>query len=60
MGNIIIKKEENTNKIKKRMQNELKSLKAFDPKKFIGKLKLKEEPLAYQKRIRKGWDEHIN
>lgn len=54
MGNIIIKKDENANNIKRRMQDELKSLKAFNSKKFIGKLKLKEEPLSYQKRIRKS------
>ncbi len=61
MGNIVIKKDEkNIKKIIKKIQDELKSLKAFNAKKYAGKLKLKEDPLSYQKRVRKEWDEHIN
>jgi len=38
----------------------LMSVKALSVKKYIGMLKLKEEPMAYQKRVRQEWNEHTD
>lgn len=55
---VIIKKSTS----KKRLKALLKKAKpakrkGLDAKKFSGKLKLKEDPLAVQKRLRAEWDE---
>jgi hypothetical protein len=60
MGSITIKKSDDIIKIRKKMQKNLKSVKAFNAYKYIGKLRLKEDPLAYQKRVRKEWNEYNN
>lgn len=58
MGNIAIRKDDDILKIRNRIQRSFKSVKAFKAKQYIGKLKLKEAPLSYQKRIRKEWNEY--
>ena len=51
-------KEENLLLIKSGIQSNLQNIKAFSAKRYSGKLKLKEDPLAYQKRVRKEWNEY--
>ena len=58
MASITIGKNEDIMKIRNRIQHNLKSAKAFTAKQYIGRLKLKEDPLAYQKQVRKEWNEH--
>ena len=60
MGSITIRKDEDILKIRDRIQRNFKSVKAFRVKQYIGKLKLKEDPLDYQKRVRKEWNEYID
>ncbi len=57
MGNIAIRKDDDIMEIRDRVQHKFKSVKAFRARKYTRKLKLKEDPLSYQKRIRKEWDE---
>ncbi len=52
---IVEKKKYNKSKIDKQIK-EFKPAKVFDAKKFAGKILWKEDPLAYQKRIRHEWD----
>ena len=51
----IIKKGANNKEIEKALSN-LKSSKKFDAFKHCGKIKLKEDPLDIQKRLRNEWD----
>jgi hypothetical protein len=60
MGSIAIRKDEDILKIRNRIQRKFKSVKAFRAKQYIGKLKLKEDPLSYQKRVRKEWNEYTD
>jgi hypothetical protein len=39
-----------------RLLSEIKPEKLFDARKFAGKIKWDEDPLAYQKRMRDEWD----
>jgi len=58
MGTITIRKNEDIQEIRNRILHGVRNAKALSVKKYSGRLKLKEEPLVYQKRIRKEWDEH--
>lgn len=51
---LIIKKEASVKEIKKLM-NAKKSKKGLDAKKYLGIIKLKENPLEIQKRMRDEW-----
>lgn len=53
---VSIGKDENIGKVKNRVKN-IKSVKAFPAKRFLGKLKLADDPNLYQKQVRKEWDE---
>ena len=56
MGIVNIEKGIDITKVKKKIES-IKSIKAFPAKRFMGKLKLSEDPMAYQKRSRKEWNE---
>jgi hypothetical protein len=58
MGTITIRKNEDILEIRKRIMRDVGNTKALSVKKYSGRLKLKEEPLVYQKRVRKEWNEH--
>ncbi|GBD97999.1 hypothetical protein BMS3Abin07_00006 [bacterium BMS3Abin07] len=60
MGTITIKKSDDITKIRRKIQRSLKSVKTLNASKYIGKLKLKEEPLSYQRRVRKEWNEYTD
>ncbi|GMT47045.1 MAG: hypothetical protein IEMM0007_0611 [bacterium] len=60
MGTITIKKSDDITKIRRKIQRNLKSVKTLNTSKYIGKLKLKEEPLSYQRRVRKEWNEYTD
>jgi hypothetical protein len=60
MGSITIKKSDDIIKIRRKLRGTLKSIKGFNANKYIGKLKLREEPLHYQKRVRKQWNEYTD
>jgi hypothetical protein len=60
MGSSTIGKNEDILKVRNRIQCNLKSVKAFRTKQYIGKLRLKEDPLAYQKQVRKEWNEYTD
>jgi hypothetical protein len=51
---VTIEKEYDKKKINELMK-QFKPSKVFDAKKFAGKIKWDEDPLAYQKRIRNEW-----
>jgi len=55
---ITIQKNEDVLDVRSRMLHGIRSEKVLSVKKYSGKLKLKEEALAYQKRVRQEWDEH--
>jgi len=58
MGTITIRKDEDILEIRKRIMRGVRNAKELSVKKYSGRLKLKEEPLVYQKRVRKEWDEY--
>jgi len=60
MGSITIKKSDDIIKIRGKMLRSLRSVKSLNTCKYTGKLKLKEDPLDYQKRIRKQWNEYTD
>ncbi len=60
MGMITIRSNEDVLEIRSKMLHRLKSVKKLSVKKFCGKLKLKEDPMAYQKRVRQEWNEHTD
>ncbi len=60
MGMITIQKDENIRKIRSRMMRGLRSVKALSVQKYSGRLTLKEDPMAYQKRVRQEWNEHTD
>ena len=57
MGTVSIGKNEDIVRVKNRINKNLINFRAFPAKRFMGKIKLNENPLAYQKRLRKEWDE---
>ena len=60
MGMITIRRYEDILEIRAKMHDRLKSVKALSVKKYSGRLTLKEEPMAYQKRVRQEWNEHTD
>jgi hypothetical protein len=60
MGSISIRRDEDILQIRNRIQRNFKNVKALRAKQYIGKLKLKEDPLSYQKRVRKEWNEYTD
>ncbi|MFT7035361.1 MAG: hypothetical protein ACJA2S_003884 [Cyclobacteriaceae bacterium] len=53
----VIKKGDSKANIRKALQKiEEKDVKGFDAKKYCGILKLKEDPLEIQKRMRNEWE----
>jgi len=57
---ITIRRNEDVLEIKDRMLHGLKRIKTLFVKKYSGMLKLKETPIAYQKRVRQEWHEHTD
>ncbi|HDG97492.1 MAG TPA: hypothetical protein ENG73_04900 [Desulfobacterales bacterium] len=55
MGSIIIGKNEDILKIKNKIQADLKSIKMLKAKQYVGKIRLKQDALAYQKQARREW-----
>ena len=53
---VSIGKDENIAKVKDKVKN-IKSVKAFPAKRFMGRLKLVDNPILYQKQVREEWDE---
>jgi len=60
MGMITIKRHEDVSEIRNKMLHGLKIVKALSAKKYSGGLKVKEDPMAYQKRVRNEWNEHTD
>ena len=54
MSLIILKQNEKINTAREKM-NKLAAGRGLDAKKYCGKVKLKEDPVNYQKRIRNEW-----
>lgn len=57
MKKIILKKEESIAEMKKKLRSVSKKSKGLDAKKYSGIIKVNEDPVQYQKRIRAEWDE---
>jgi len=55
MGSIIIGKNEDILKIRNKIQADLKSIKMLKAKQYVGKIRLKQDALAYQREVRKEW-----
>ncbi len=60
MGIITIRRHEDVLEIRNKMLHELKIVKVLSAKKYSGRLQLKEDPLVYQKRVRREWNEHTD
>ena len=60
MGMITIRSHEDVLEIRGRMLHVLRKVKTLSVKKYSGMLKLKEEPMAYQNRVRQEWNEQLN
>jgi len=56
MGMITIRRHEDVLEVRNRMSHGLMNEKALSVKKYSGMLKLKEEPMVYQKRVRQEWE----
>lgn len=57
MEKIVLKKNESISKQKEKLKRAGKKNKGLDAKKYSGILSVKEDPIEYQKRVRKEWDE---
>ncbi|MCH2451249.1 MAG: hypothetical protein MK198_14040 [Gracilimonas sp.] len=57
MQKIILKKEESIEQLKEKLRLVSKRSKGLDAKKYSGIIKVNEDPMEYQKRIRAEWDE---
>lgn len=57
MSKITLKKEESVEVQKEKIYSLKSKNKGLDAKKYSGILQVNEDPLEYQKRIRKEWDE---
>lgn len=53
---IKLKKDETVEELKAKLQNAQENMKGIDTKKYTGVIKLKEDPVKYQKKIRNEWD----
>lgn len=60
MGIITIGRHEDVLEIRNKILHELKTVKVLSAKKYSGRLKLKEDPMFYQKRVRREWNEHTD
>lgn len=56
MSVIILKKGEDIDKLKSKMNDARKKMQGLNAQKYTGVIKLKEDPVSYQKRIRKEWN----
>lgn len=56
MNVVVLKKSEDVDKLKSRMESARSKMPGFDAKKHSGVIQLKEDPMEYQKRIRKEWN----
>lgn len=58
MGSVTIKKSDSIEKSLEKIQNQLKrTKKAFNASKYCGILEKRVDPLEFQKKIRREWDE---
>ena len=57
MSKIVLKKEDSIEKQRKELYKAVEKKTGVNTKKFFGILEVREDPLKYQKRIRKEWDE---
>lgn len=53
---ITLKKDENVEQLKKKLQSAQKNTGGIDAYKYSDTITLKEDPLKYQKRIRNEWN----
>lgn len=58
MAKVTIRQKDGIQEIRSRIRQNLRQLKALSAKRYSGTVRLKEEPLAYQRRMRQEWDEH--
>jgi len=56
MGKIVIRKDEDIQEARKKIGVNWRSVKSLNAKRYLGKMKLKYDPLSYQRQIRKEWD----
>lgn len=56
MSTVILKKNEDIGKLKSKMNAARKKMKGLDAKKYSGVVKLKEDPVRYQNRVRSEWN----
>jgi len=56
MSVVILKKGEDINKLKSKMNAAREKMKGLNAKKYSGVIKLTEDPIAYQKRMRSEWN----
>ncbi|HET6527384.1 MAG TPA: hypothetical protein VFG39_01400 [Balneolaceae bacterium] len=56
MSTIVLKKSEDIDKLKSKMESARKEIQGLDAKKYSGVIQLKEDPVKYQKRIREEWN----
>ncbi|MBO6535651.1 MAG: hypothetical protein JJ966_05470 [Balneolaceae bacterium] len=57
MSKIVLKKEDSIEKQRKKLYKAVEKKTGVNTKKFSGILEVREDPLKYQKCIRKEWDE---
>lgn len=57
MAKIVLKKQESIQEQKKKLHSIKGTSKGLNAKKYSGIIEVNEDPLEYQKRIRKEWDE---
>ncbi len=60
MATIVIRKDDSLETVRKKLRLRFKLRKAFNPQRYLGKWKTEEDPLLYQKRVRKEWNEHTD
>ncbi len=57
MANVInLKKDENIEQLKKKLENAQVNMKGIDAQKYSGTITLKEDHVEYQKRMRDEWN----
>lgn len=56
MKTVILKKSEDIDKLKSKMESARKEISGLDAEKYSGVIQLREDPVKYQKRIREEWD----
>jgi hypothetical protein len=53
---IKLKKDESIKELKAKLKNAQKNMMGIDAKKYSGVIKLKEDPVKYQKKMRNEWE----